>query len=1058
MIRYLLHHPIAVCVVTLSLAVGGILAFRQLPVSLLPNIPVPEITVQVSYPSASARELQRIVEQPLRNQLLQVSHLADIGSVTQGGLAVLTLRFAYGTNIRLAYLETNEKIDAILGQLPRDLERPKVIKAGAGDIPVFNLNVLPGPGYREDFLALSEFSENVLKRRIEQLPDVALVDATGLSQPEAVVQADAGKLASLGLTEQQLADALKQANLQPGNFSVREGPYQYNIRFSSVLQSVQDVSNIVIGVGGPGASAAQAQNDPRVSYFADNVLNAQQGRTETPRRLIALRDVATVSLREQPLRGLYSFSGAGLDSSNRHNGRTDAQGGRTRRGICLAIIKQRDAQLLHLRRELDVLLTQFSRDYPQLQFALSQDQTELLDLSISNLISNLLTGALLTFGMIFLFMRDWRLPLLIGLVIPISIAVTFLGFFLLGLSINIVSLAGLVLGMGEIVDSAIIILENVEEKRDAGLSVEESCVEGTSEVIGPLFTSVLTNSAVFLPLLLLSGLAGALFFDQALSVSLALGVSLLCAYTLVPVLYFLLYRHQTVKVIAPPTRVTRWLERAYNATFTAAFRYKWGLGASLMVLLGSAVWVGFRIEKRGMPAVSRTELEASIDWNEPLTVAENQRRVNSLIGALQPAPVYVSAFTGQQQFLLNRQLQQTESETLLSLRTDSEAAYQATAKKLTQYLRQEYPRAVADVRPARNVFEQLFGTTEPALRLKLYNTHGQQAPDPAVASRLQARLATAGLSTNTLGTQRQFSVRLLTDKLLLYDVAEEPVVQTLKTVFNNNQITNLQSEQRFIPLVLSGPDSQLNWQRTFVYNRQKQAIPLRSLIEVTPRTDYSVFYADREGPFIPFNFETDAHDVADVQQRVDRVVGTEPGILANWSGRYFSDRHYLGELLGIVAIAIALLFCILTAQFESLQQPLIVLLIIGLGMAGAVCSLFVFGNSLNVLSAIGMVVLIGLLDNDSILKIDTMNRSESSGGAGALSLMDNIRLAGQRRLKSQIMTFLTTVLGLMPVLFSGGLGSELQQPLALAVIGGMCVGVLVSWTVIPLLYWWLAKK
>ena len=140
----------------------------------------------------------------------------------------------------------------VWGSFPRDLERPKVIKAGAGDIPVFNLNVTPGPGYRADFLALSEFCENVLKRRIEQLADVALVDATGLSQPEAVVQADPGKLASLGLTEQQLAEVLKQANLQPGNFSVREGPYQYNIRFSSVLQRPQDVENLYFSVGGAG--------------------------------------------------------------------------------------------------------------------------------------------------------------------------------------------------------------------------------------------------------------------------------------------------------------------------------------------------------------------------------------------------------------------------------------------------------------------------------------------------------------------------------------------------------------------------------------------------------------------------------------------------------------------------------------------------------------------------------------------------------------------------------------------------------------------------------------
>jgi multidrug efflux pump subunit AcrB len=272
-------------------------------------------------------------------------------------------------------------------------------------------------------------------------------------------------------------------------------------------------------------------------------------------------------------------------------------------------------------------------------------------------------------------------------------------------------------------------------------------------------------------------------------------------------------------------------------------------------------------------------------------------------------------------------------------------------------------------------------------------------------------------------------------------------------VFNNNAISNLQGEQRFMPILLSGPTRQTDWQNTFVYNRQKQAVPLRSLITVTPTTDYAVVYTDKEGPFVPFDFETDSQSATQLQQRVSSALQTEPGVLLSWSGRYFRDQTYLTELIGIVAVSIALLFCILVAQFESVQQPLIVLLIVALGLAGAIWALYLFGNSLNVLSAIGMVVLIGLLDNDSILKIDTMNR-----GANTMSLMEAIRLGGQRRLKSQIMTFMTTVLGLLPVLFSGGLGSELQQPLALAVIGGMCVGVLASWTVIPLLYWWLAHR
>lgn len=1070
MTRYLLHRPIAVCIVTLALAVLGVLAVQQLPVSLLPDVPVPMLTVQVSYPAASARELQRSVELPLRNALLQINHLADLQATVQDGQATLTLRFDYGTNIRLAFIEANEKIDALLSRLPRDLERPRVIRAGAGDIPVFTLNVLPAVGDTSppllvkerglgavrrvgevDFLVLSEFCENVLKRRIEQLPDVALVDATGLALPEAVVQADPTRLAALGLTETQLGMLLKQANLPPGNLTVREGPYQYQIRFGSPLQTQADIENLYLAVGGASGNASAPESDPRVGYFAQNVQRAGESQSAAPRRLIALRDVATVRIRERPVQGLYAFQTPGKRQ--------------LQRAVGLAIIKQSDAQLLHLRRELATLLNQFRADYPQLRFALSQDQTELLDLSISNLISNLLTGALLTVLMIFFFLRDRRLPLLIGLVLPVSLAITMLGFYLLGLSINIVSLAGLVLGVGEIIDSAIIIIEAIEEKRENGMSVTEACVAGTNEVIRPLFTSVLTNSAVFLPLLLLSGLAGALFFDQAVSVSLALGVSLLCSYTLVPVLYRLLFRRETTKAVLPPerrtvTRFMRGLEWAYNRTFGLAFRFRWGLVGAISVLLAGAVWMGNRLGKQGMPTVSRLAAEVSIDWNEPLSASENNRRVAQLLQRLPALPQYTAAFVGQQQFLLNgtadtRILQQTPNETGLYLQANSPLQYDQLTAELRTTVTRAFPNATVQIRPGRNVFEQLFNTTEAPLRLKLYNPRGPEVIGPDVAARLTDQIRTLGnqngWAVEQVGQQQQLRVEVLTERLLLYDVDEQTLQPLLKTLFNSNEVTTLQTGQRSVPLVLTGPEGASDWQQAFVPNRQKQSVPLRALISVTPQTDYKAIYADKEGVFLPIDLTTDDAEAA--QQAINPIVQQEPGVLAGWSGRYFRDRGYLTELGWVVLVALGLLFCILTAQFESLTQPLIVMLIIALGLAGAIWALYLGNDTLNVLSAIGMVVLIGLLDNDSILKIDTMNRGRETN-----TLIESIRLAGLRRLKSQMMTFLTTVLGLLPVLFSGGLGAELQRPLALVVIGGMCVGVLVSWTVIPVLYWILENR
>jgi multidrug efflux pump subunit AcrB len=983
----------------------GLVTFQKIPVSLLPDIDIPEITVQVNYPNAAARELQQAVVWPLKNQLQQVTHLADIEAITQDGFGILKLHFDYGTNINLAYLETNEKIDALASSLPRDMERPKVIKAGAGDIAVFNLNVSPKVGISQSFLELSDFCENVLKRRIEQLPEVALVDMTGLAKPEMVVLPDRNKMLSLGLTEQQLAQTLQANNVDLGNVAVKDGQYQYNIKFGTVLRTQQDVENI---------------------YFKTSTQNG---------RLLQLKDIARVELREQKQKGLYTFNG--------------------QRAVCLAIIKQSDTQLLTLRQELKKLTAAFEKDYPDLRFSISQDQTELLDLSINNLTSNILTGALLTFVMIFFFLNNRKIPFLIGAVIPVSLIITFLCFFLLGISVNIVSLAGLVLGIGEIIDSAIIIVENIEDKRAEGLPLDQACIEGTEEVIGPLFTSVLTNSAVFLPLIFLSGIAGALFFDQALSVTLALAVSLLTSYTLVPVLYRLIFlkeEQQQGYVVRPDTWVARHAEAAYDRLFSWAFRYKKVTVFIFLAMVLVGGWAFWQIEKRGMPAISRTELLAHIDWNSPINITENNRRITTLTKQLRTHTQYVSSFVGQQQFLLNRDLQQNFNEITLSIKVVKDSDYQQLSTEISQRIKQLYPSAVLSFSPAKNIFEQLFSTSDAPLQVRLSSNRNNVVPDIASIEQANNELSKIGLRQTLPPQQQQLGIKIATDKLLLYDVPFERVQAALKTVFNENNLGSLKAEQKYVPIVLSGQEGQTETllAEATVLNRQNQTISLRQLIDMQPQSDYKILHAGREGYFVPFDF--DIKNVTQTQVRIREALKNVSNLSVSFAGSFFKNQAIINELGLVFLVALALLFFILAAQFESLTQPLIVMLTILLGLSGAVVLLLLTGDSLNIMSVIGMVVLIGILDNDSILKIDTMNRSGT-----ALSLTETIRVAGKKRLKSQLMTFLTTVLGVLPVVFSGGLGAELQQPLALSIMGGMTLGLITSTMLLPLVYWWLGR-
>ena len=1008
MIRFLLTRPIATFVVAFSLTGLGLLTMRMLPVSLLPNLPVPELSIQASYPSADARQLQTLLALPLRNQLLQLNRLDDLEVTALDGQVRAKVRLDYGTDVDLAYLEANEKIDALMGQLPRDMERPQVIKAGADDIAVFQLNVWQRTGGdSSDYYQLSRLCQTLLKRRLEQLPEVALVDISGLTEGQWVVRPRTNVLTALQISPAALAEAIRSRDLPSGAVSVKEGPYEFSIRLKGEITQEDELRNTFLTIG------------------------------KDPVRVMRLSELAELHWEEKPPTGLHYYNG--------------------RRAVALGIIKRSDAQVLTLADELEKVLTEFTKDHPQLAFAISQDQTELLRLSIDNLIGSLWTGALLTFVMVFFFMHDKRVLFIIGLLIPVALSVTMLAFYLLGMSINIVSLAGLVLGIGEIIDSAIIIIENIEQKREAGLPLRQACDEGAEEVIRPLATSVATNSAVFLPLLFLSGLAGALFMDQAISVTLALGVSLLASYTLVPVLYSRLFAKQ--QTFAPiPTLAQRGAVRLYDSVLNTAFRFPKGMVMAWVVLLFVGASLAYRLPKQGMPNLSRNAFELTIDWNEPISLSENQRRVERLPQQWdRTGVVHQHSYIGTQQFLLNPRGQRTTTEAMLHVQLSEPQQYQDYMTTLQQQIRQQYPNANVEARPALNVFEQLFKTDEAPLRIHLSRTAGEQLPTMDEVQAVAARLEALGYSTPLPPQRSKILLSPQWDRMALYGVSYEQFLQTVQTSLMSKPIGTLRGGQEQVDIVLgtSRParlDSLIR--QTLITTQETGTVPLAPLVRYTTATDYALLSSGAEGAYVPLiPTSRNALSYPEQQAQLQTLLAEFPHLTARFTGSYLRDQGYLRELWGIGLLAVALLFFILAAQFESLQQPFIVLLTIVFGSTGAMLVLAATGQSLNLMTGIGFIVLIGLLDNDSILKIDTMNRSLSTH-----TLRGAVREGGLRRLQSQLMTYLTTVLGLAPLLWAEGLGAELQRPLALTVIGGMTLGVVISWTFIPLMYYWLAKR
>ncbi len=1011
MVKFLINRPVAVIMSFLAMVLLGLVSGGLLPVSLLPDIQIPEITVQVSHPNASVRELENTVVRPLRQQLLQVAGLSDIESEVRDGNAMIRLRFTHGSNMNYLYIEVNEKIDAVMGNLPRELERPRVIKASASDIPVFYLNIFMNRIDQDQdlsqFLELSEFADWVIRKRIEQLPQVAMVDVSGLVYPEVSVVPDQGMMTGLGLTHDDIRQMMEQNNVTLGSLMVRDGIYQYNVRFTSTLHNVEDIGNIMI--------------------MASD-------------RLFRLKDLAKINVRPRKPEGLFHWNG--------------------RPAVTMAVIKQAEARMSDMKAAMKNLTSRFEKDYPQMRFELSQDQTGILDYTIGNLRNNLILGGSLAIILMFLFLKDVRSPLLIAMSVPTSLIISLLFFKLTGLSLNIISLSGLILGVGMMIDNSIIVIDNITQHMERGHPLHEACIKGTNEVIRPLISSVLTTCAVFIPLIFLSGIAGALFYDQAIAVASGLAASLIVSITLIPALYHLIHyktRNKSGLKKFHSFQVFK-LENAYNRGFDLVFKYRRlaMVGFVLLLLIAGALYTMLPLQK--MPPLKQIEMVMKIDWNESIHLDENTSRVSSLINHHDEMIVESAAFTGRQQFLLGRDIDNDITHAYVYLKSHDQQSLSALRENILATVASRYPLARIGFEPATNVFDKIFESQQPPLVAKITSVQGQRVPEVKKIRHIGRMIAGAhpDAEINPLPLGENIVLGVYPDKLLLYKVNQTHLYGQIKTALDQYEIGRLMADQTLVPIVLGEEERLIEdiINTLLVRNSEGAHIPATALVSMHREAGYSSLAAGREGEYIPVIFSNPGNRTGMLISSVEQLVRQDPELDVSFSGSWFETRMLMREMLLVVLISLLLLYFILAAQFESLLQPLIVMLEIPMNLAGVFLALFIAGAGINIMSMIGIVVMAGIVINDSILKIDTINHLRADG----MSLMDALHTGGTRRLKPIVMTSLTTILALTPTLIGKDMGSELQEPLALAIIGGMAMGTVVSLYFIPLVYWFFYNK
>lgn len=1004
MVSFLIKRPIATLMSFVAFVLLGLISTQRIPISLLPDINIPEITVYISKENTSLHELETSVVTPFRKQLLQVPGVKDIQSETRNNQSYIRLIFEYGVDIDYAFIEVNDKIDAIMAYMPKEVNRPRIIKASATDIPVFYLNVSYKSQQQSDqrFLQLSNFVNNVIKKRIEQLPEVALADVTGTVDPEIFINPKEEKIKSLGITLNDIESAFIENNLNPGSILVRDGHYQYNVMFNNELKNVEDIRNILINKN---------------------------------KRIYKFNDIADIDIRSKERNGMFLSNG------------TEA--------ISLALIKHSSAQMNRMKQEVNQVIKTFEKDFPEIKFETSQDQTLLLNYSINNLKQSLILGCILAILVMFLFIRNPRAPLLIAFSIPVSLVISMFIFHIVGISINIISLSGLILGVGMMIDNSIIVIDNISQCISRGDSLLMGIVKGTNEVIRPLLSSVLTTCSVFIPLVFISGISGALFYDQAIAVTIGLFVSLIVSITLLPVLYKLFNVGNEKKKGAHFVLFD--IEKYYNVWIDWVFRKRRMIFPLFFVFILIGVAAFFMLDKRQMPKLDQQEMFLKIDWNQNISIEENRKRLTNILdkyGEIKQSDSYL----GIQRFLLNKSMDLSLNESLVYISAEDSKEIEKLKNTIASTLSKRFPTAILDFYPPRNVFQRIFaGSSDALLVAEVSASSGKMLPDLVQVNNFSRNLTKiSGINNSaSLPLQEYLSVEVDQKKMLLYNVDLDRLIVILKNAFNQNEIGQIISQNSFIPVLTGDGKQSIDklLESSFVQNKNGVKIPVLSLLNLRKEQAYKTILSNYAGPLIPMQVDVESRDVQNAMDQINKIAEENANLHISFSGSWFENKQLIKEMSLILIISLLLLYFILAAQFESLTQPLIVLLEVPIDIGGAFLVLYLFGSSINLLSLIGIIVMSGIIINDSILKIDTINKLRKQG----YSLLDAIHIGGTRRLKPIIMTSLTTILALIPFLFVNDMGSELQYPLALAVIGGLFFGTIVSLFFIPLIYFYFYR-
>ncbi|MGB8492339.1 MAG: efflux RND transporter permease subunit [Bacteroidales bacterium] len=1006
--------PVTTILIFAALIVVGIYSLVQLPVDLYPEMELPYVLVYTTYPGASATDIESNVTRPLENSLNSVTNLKEITSSSSDGVSVIFMNFEYGTNLDEASNDIRSTLSMVERLLPTDSEKPTILKFNTTMMPIIFYAVTA----KESYAGLEKILDEKIVNPLNRVEGVGSVSLAGVPGRKIYIDVDPRKMEAYNLTIEQVGNILRAENMNLPAGYIEMGKTDYPLRVEGEFPESDVVKNIVLS-----------------SFNGSNVY---------------LRDIAEVrdTIRESKL-------------DTRINGA---------HGMGMYVQKQSGGNTVKVTKEVEASLETLKKDLPaDVKIEKLFDSASFIKDSISNLTETLMYAAIFVILVVLFFLGRWRATFIIILTIPISLIVAFIYLFVTGASINIISLTSLSIAIGMVVDDAIVVLENITKHIERGSQPREASIYATNEVWLAVIVTTLTVVAVFFPLTFIKGLTGVLFKQLGMSVTITIVTSVFAAITLTPTLSSLLLKWYPIRKDAPfwtydgsIRKGLDWFDRFYEKTLRWALHHKTVVGLVTLVIFVASMSLFALIKTEFFPQADESRVTAVVELQTGTRVDQTlltSDKLDKMIRTRYPEVKIMETSTGaddQGGFASLFSAQGTHtinySLALVPIEERKKSSFDIAEELRTELAK--YPEIINySVSTSDNMGS--FGGSSVAVEVYGYDISQTNIVAEELAAKIRKMQGAKDVTISRDKSKPELQIILDQNKMIANGLNTAMVSTAIKNRVEGLTATRLRQFGTEYDVVVrfkrSSTSTITSIQNIGITNPAGQLIRLGEISQIKEYWAPPTIEHKRKERIVTVSFTPYKRSLTSLQLEVQKAINETSlpgGIMVQISGAIKDQMETARDIGTLVIISLILVYLIMASQFESLKMPFIIMFSIPFAFSGVAIALFLTNTTLSAISAIGAVMLIGIVVKNAIVLVDFINLMRERG----LELYEAIALSGRSRLRPVIMTSATTILGMLPLAMSTGAGSELWSPMGVAVIGGLIFSTLVTLILVPVVY------